>query len=48
MPRREELTGVPDSEVESTVKDFKDAGATKAEKEKENGTWKVTATFPDS
>ncbi len=47
MPRQEVLTGVPDSEVEMVVKDFEDSGATNVEKEKENGTWKVTATFPD-
>ena len=44
--RREVLTGVPDSDVDQVVGDFESEGAT-VTKERENGTWKVTADFPD-
>jgi hypothetical protein len=47
MPRQEVLTGVPDSDVDQVVADFESEGAT-VERERENGTWKVTATFPDN
>ena len=46
MPRQEQLTNVPDSEVDQVVADFESEEAT-VEKTKENGTWTVTATFPD-
>ncbi len=45
MPTRI-LENVPDSDVDEVVADFESEGAT-VTKEKENGTWKVTATFPD-
>ena len=46
MPTRI-LRNVPDSDVDQLVADFESEGAT-VEKEKENGTWIVTATFPDN
>ena len=46
MARQEVLTNVPDSDVDQVVADFESEGAT-VEREKENGTWKVTATFPN-
>lgn len=45
MPTRT-LENVPDSDVDEVVADFESEGAT-VKKEKENGTWKVIATFPD-
>jgi hypothetical protein len=40
------LSNVPDSKVNEIVSDFESEGAT-VEKTRENGTWTVTATFPD-
>ena len=40
------LENIPDSEVDEVVGDFESEGATVV-KEKENGTWRVTATFPN-
>lgn len=45
--REEIVTSVPDSEVEKVVLDFKSEGALVVKERQPNGTWRVTATFPD-
>ena len=41
------LTNIPDSEVDEVVRDFESEGASVEKTQNTDGTWKVTATFPD-
>jgi hypothetical protein len=46
MPTRT-LRNVPDSEVDQVVSDFESEGANVERTQNPDGTWTVTATFPD-
>ena len=46
MPTRT-LRNVPNSDVDEVVGDFESEGATVEKTENSDGTWNVTATFPD-
>lgn len=46
--RREEIVGIPPDEVDRVVSEFRAEGASEVSSElTPDGTWKVTATFPD-
>lgn len=47
MPEIQVITGVTDARKQTVINNFKADGATEVTSEKENGTWKITATFPD-
>jgi hypothetical protein len=47
MPHTETLTNVPSSEKEEVVSDFESEGATVQSQREPDGTWTITATFPD-
>lgn len=48
MARIEELKDVPLSELDKTIRDYKDSGATNVQFTKQpDGNYMVTATFPD-
>lgn len=47
MPRVEELTDIPESEVDEVAGDFESEGATVQRIDQGGGKWTVRATFPD-
>ena len=47
MGHQRTLENVPDSEVDEVVSDFQSEGATVEKIQQEDGSWKVTATYPN-
>ena len=47
MQRTEILRGVPDADVDQVVADYESEGAVVSKEPEENGTWTVTAVFPE-
>jgi ABC-type uncharacterized transport system auxiliary subunit len=47
MGRKEVLEKVTDVDLDQTVKAFEKAGAKVTKEKKEDGTWTITAVFPN-
>lgn len=47
MAKVEQLTDIPQNEVDQVVADFESEGANVTKSQQKDGNWEVTATFPD-